>query len=162
MNLNNVERELLKDLQANPGRSGARFKLPGARTLVFNSLGTVAFVFEALDPFRLSDKCFPFMERCPVTEPARDERTQLKPTGYEVMLANRTPAVVFDHPDGGRTYLSKKLLGYFGKGVTLYQDFSFRHTGRGVQYSAAAVVEGDKLVGYIFPMRPPKEENETT
>ena len=162
MNLHKIEQDLLKGLQANPTRNGARFKLPGARTLVFDPVGAVAFVFEPLDPFRLNEKHFPFIDRCPVSEPVRDERTLLTPTGYEMTTGrNKTPVVVFNHPDGGRTYLSKKLLGYFDKGATLYQEFAFKHTGRGVKYSAAAVVEGDVIVGYILPVRPPKTENET-
>lgn len=159
MNLNKIERELLKDLQDYPTRDGARYILPGARTLVINPLGTAAFVFEATDPFRLNEKCFPFIERCPVTEPVRDERTLLEPAGHELTFGqSKTPVVVFNHPDGGRTYLSKKLLGYFGKGAKLYQEFSFKHTGRGVKYSAAAVVEGDRLVGYIMPARTPLDD----
>lgn len=161
MNLHKIERELLVDLQNNPNRNGARFKLPGARTLVIDPMGAVAFVFEPTDPFRLNEKHFPFIERCPVTEPVRDERTLLTPTGYEMQIGrNKTPVVVFDHPDGGRTYLSKKLLGYFDKGATLYQEFSFKYTGHGVKYSAAAVVEGDVIVGYILPVRSPKTETE--
>lgn len=159
MNLNKIEQYLLKELQNNPDRKGARFKLPGARTLVFDPLGVVAFVFEPLDPFRLNEKCFPFIERCPVSEPVRDERTLLKPTGHKLTIG-KTHAVVFDHPDGGRTYLAKKLLDHFDRGAKLYQEFSFKHSGHGVKYSAAAVVEGDRLVGYILPTRPPKENNE--
>jgi hypothetical protein len=159
VNLNKIEQELLKDLQSNPDRTGARYKLPGGRTLVFNPLGIVAFVFEATDPFRLDEKHFPFIDRCPVSEPIRDERTLLTPTGYELTIGkSKTPAVVFDHPDGGRTYLSKKLLGRFDKDVKLYQEFSFKHTGHGVKYSAAAVVEGDEIVGYILPVRPPQSD----
>lgn len=157
MNLHKIERELLQTLQNNPNRNGARFKLPGARTLVIDPMGAVVFVFEPLDPFRLNEKHFPFIERCPVSEPVRDERTLLKATGYEVTIG-KTPTVVFDHPDGGRTYLSKKLLGYFDKDATLYQEFSLKHSGQGVRYSAAAVVEGDVIVGYILPIRAPKTE----
>jgi hypothetical protein len=159
VNLNKIEQELLKDLRSNPERKGARYILPGGRTLVFNPLGTVGFIFEATDPFRLNEKHFPFIERCPVSEPVCDERTLLTPTGYELTIGKIT-AVVFDHPDGGRTYLSKKLLGHFDKGAKLYQEFPFRHTGRGVQYTAAAVVEGDEIVGYILPVRPPEKNNE--
>lgn len=159
MNLHKIEQDLLKGLQTNPNRNGARFKLPGARTLVIDPMGAVAFVFEPLDPFRLNEKHFPFIERCPVTEPVRDERTLLKATGYEVTVG-KTPSVVFDHPDGGRTYLAKKLLGYFDKGAKLYQEFSFKYTGHGVKYSAAAVVEGGVIVGYILPVRTPKTETE--
>lgn len=159
MNLNKIEQALLKELQDNPTRNGAQFKLPGAQTLVFGPLGAVAFVFDALDPFRLNEKHFPFVERCPITEPVRDERTQLEPAGHELIFGkSKTPVVVFNHPDGGRTYLAKKLLGYFDKGAKLYQEFSFKHSGHGVKYSAAAVVEGDKIVGYIMPVRPPKDE----
>lgn len=162
MNLHKIERELLVGLQTNPNRNGARFKLPGARTLVFDCLGVVAFVFDPLDPFRLNEKHFPFLDRCPITEPVRDERTLLTPTGYEMQIGrSKTPVVVFQHPDGGRTYLSKKLLGFFDKGATLYQEFSFKHTGFGVKYSAAAVVEGDVIVGYILPVRPPKDETQS-
>ena len=161
MNLHKIEQDLLKGLQTNPNRNGARFKLPGARTLVIDPMGAVAFVFEPLDPFRLNEKHFPFIERCPITEPVRDERTLLKATGLETISGtSKIPVVVFDHPDGGRTYLSKKLLGYFDKGAKLYQEFSFKYTGHGVKYSAAAVVEGDVIVGYILPVRSPKTETE--
>lgn len=159
MNLNKIEKDLLTELQSNP-RNGARYILSGARTLVFGPLGAVAFVFEATDPFHLNEKCFPFIDRCPVSEPVRDERTLLKDTGYKLTIG-KTHAVVFDHPDGGRTYLAKKLLDYFDRGAKLYQEFSFKHSGRGVKYSAAAVVEGDRLVGYILPMRPPKDETQS-
>lgn len=159
MNLHKIEQDLLRELQNNPARNGARFKLPGARTLVINPEGSAAFIFDALDPFRLNEKHFPFIERCPVAEPVRDERTRLTATGYEVERGKgKSPAVVFDHPDGGRTYLSKKLLGYFDKDATLYQEFSLKHSGQGVKFSAAAVVEGDVIVGYILPVRAPKTE----
>lgn len=159
MNLHRIERDLLAELQSTP-QTGARYILPGARVLVINPERSAAFVFESTDPFRLGGKYFPFLDRCPVDEPVRDERSRLKPTGREVSRGkNKAPAVVFDHPDGGRTYLSKKLLGYFSPDATLYQAFSFKHTGRGVQYSAAAVVEGDALVGFILPVRPPRDTN---
>lgn len=103
MNLHKIEQDLLRELQNNPARNGARFKLPGARTLVINPEGSAAFIFDALDPFRLNEKHFPFIERCPVAEPVRDERTRLTATGYEVERGKgKSPAVVFDHPDGGR------------------------------------------------------------
>lgn len=161
MNLHKIEQELLKELQSLP-RNGARYKLPGARVLVISPTGAVAFVFDALDTFHLSEKCFPFIDWCPVTEPVRDERTLLTPTGHEMQIPrSKTPVVIFDHPDGGRTYLSKKLLGFFGKGAKLYQEFSFKHTGHGVKYSVAAVVEDGVIVGYILPMRPPEDETQS-
>lgn len=161
MNLNKIEQDLLKGLQTNPNRNGARFKLPGARTLVVDPMGAVAFVFEALDPFRLNEKHFPYIDRVPISAPALNEATLLKPTGMEkVSETSKIPSVIFDHPDGGKTYLSKKLLGYFDKGAKLYQEKSFKYVGRGVEYSAAAVVEGGQIVGYILPVRTPKNETE--
>lgn len=161
MNLHKIEQDLLKGLQTNPNRNGARFKLPGARTLVIDPMGAVSFVFEALDPFHLNEKHFPFIERCPVTEPVCGERTLLKATGLETISGtSKIPLVIFDHPDGGKTHLSKKLLGYFDKSAELYQEKSLKCIGHRVEYSAAAVVEGGKIVGYILPVRTPKTETE--
>lgn len=133
--------------------------------MVINPTGSAAFVFEAFEPFRLSEKCFPYIDHNPISliggDPERNEGTLLKPTGMEkTSETSKIPSVIFDHPDGGKTYLSKKLLGYFDKGAKLYQEKSFKYVGRGVEYSAAAVVEGGQIVGYILPVRTPKNETE--
>lgn len=160
MNLNKIEQDLLKELQRTP-RNGARYRLPGGRVMIINPTGTAAFVLDAVETFHLSEKCFPFIDRIPISAPDLTEATLLKPTGMEkVSETSKIPSVIFDHPDGGKTYLSKKLLGYFDKGAKLYQEKSFKYVGRGVEYSAAAVVEGGQIVGYILPVRTPKNETE--
>lgn len=161
MNINKIEQDLLKELQSTP-RNGARYRLPCGRVMIINPTGSVAFVLDAVETFHLSEKCFPYIDRVPISAPDLTEATLLKPTGMEkVSETSRIPSVIFDHPDGGKTYLSKKFLAYFDKGAKLYQEKSFKYVGRGVEYSVAAVVENGVIVGYILPVRTPKDEAAT-
>jgi hypothetical protein len=159
MNIQKVEQELLKGLQNPPqGRDhGLRYKLPDNQTLYIHPDGFRAFVLWPTDPFHLSEKCFPPIERLPFKAPELDEESLLKPTGTETKLNNgKTAALIFQNTDGGKTYLNKSFLAVFDKWATLYQD---KRDWRNI----VAVVERNiitrepEIVGYIMPMKGAKE-----
>lgn len=163
MNVQKIEQELLKGLQNPPtGRDhGARYRLPDNQTLVIPPDGARAFVLWPTDPFHLSEKYFPFIERLPFKAPELEESTLLAYTGNETRLNNgKTPALIFKHPDGGETYLNKSFLAVFDKGARLYQEHS-RIGGRN-NWAAVAVAETNRvtgeleIVGYICPMNGPQ------
>lgn len=163
MNVQKVEQELLKGLQNPPqGRDhGLRYKLPDNQTLYIHPDGFRAFVLWPTDPFHLSEKCFPPIERLPFKVPELTEENLLEPT----QEAYRTPgskayAVIFNHPDGGKTYLDHSFLTPFDKGARFYQEHS-RIEGR--NWPIVAVAETNRItgeleiVGYIVPAKGPKE-----
>jgi hypothetical protein len=163
MNVQKVEQELLKGLQNPPqGRDhGLRYKLPDNQTLYIHPDGFRAYVLWPTDPFHLSEKCFPPIERLPFKVPELTEENLLTPTGMETKLGNgKTAALIFEHPDGGKTYLDKGFLTPFDKGAHLYQEHS-RIEGR--NWSIVAVAETNRItgeleiVGYIMPAKGPKE-----
>jgi hypothetical protein len=162
MNVQKVEQELLKGLQNPPlGRDhGLRYKLPDNQTLYIHPDGFRAYVLWPTDPFHLSEKCFPPIERLPFKVPELEEGTLLIPTGMETKLNNgKTASLVFQHPDGGKTYLNKGFLAPFDRGARLYQEHS-RIEGR--NWSVVAVAETNRItgeleiVGYIMPIKGPE------
>ena len=168
MNVQKIEQELLRGLQnPPPGRDhGLRYKLPDNQTLVIHPDGFRAFVLWPTDPFHLSEKCFPFIERLPFKVPELEEGTLLIPTGMETKLDKRgngtkpIPVQIFNHPDGGKTYLDKSFLAPFDKGARFYQEYS-RIEGR-KNWAIVAVAETNRItgeleiVGYIMPVKGPE------
>lgn len=163
MNIQKVEQELLKGLQNPPqGRDhGLHYKQPAGTTLVIHPDGFRAYVLWPTDPFHLSERCFQPMDCMPFAVPELEEGTLLTPTGMEVKLNNgKTTALIFDHPDGGKTYLNKSFLAPFDKGARLYQAHS-RIGGRR-DWSVVAIIETNRItgeletVGYIMPMKGPE------
>lgn len=167
MNVQKVEQELLKGLQNPPqGRDhGLRYKLPDNNTLYIHPDGFRAYVLWPTDPFHLSEKCFPPIERLPFKVPELEESTHLAPTGMETKLGKQgngnkqNPVLIFDRPDGGKTYLDKGFLAPFDKGAQFYQEHS-RIEGR--NWSVVAVAEINRItgeleiVGYIMPVKGPE------
>ncbi len=162
MNVQKVEQELLKGLQNPPqGRDhGLRYKLPDNKTLYIHPDGSRAYVLWPTGTFHLSEKCFPPIERLSFKAPELTEETLLAPTGMETKLNNgKTPSLILQHSDGGKTYLNKSFLAPFDKGARFYQEHS-RVEGR--NWSIVAVAETNRItgeleiVGYIMPMKGPK------
>lgn len=163
MNVQKVEQELLKGLQKPPqGRDyGLRYKLPNNQTLYIHPDGFRAFVLWPTDPFHLSEKCFPPIERLPFKAPELTEENLLTPTGMETKLNNgKTAALIFEHPDGSKTLLNKGFLAVFDKTARLYQN---SRVGGRRDWAIVAVAETDRItgeleiVGYIMPVKGPKE-----
>lgn len=159
MNVQKVEQELLKGLQNPPvGRDhGLRYKLPDNQTLYIHPGGFRAFVLWPTDPFHLSEKCFPPIERLPFKVPELTEENLLTPTGMETKLGNgKTAALIFNHSDGSKTLLNKGFLAVFDKTARLYQDG--RNWRNIVAVAETNRITGElEIVGYIMPVKGPKE-----
>lgn len=69
-------------------------------------------------------------------------------------------AVIFNHPDGGKTYLDHSFLTPFDKGARFYQEHSYIE---GRNWSIVAIAETNRItgeleiVGHIVPAKGPKE-----